>query len=52
MALDPFHFIYACIQWFLNLVFSPQPPPPHPHLHRPKIAVIGAGKDDSNEPLM
>lgn len=43
MAFSPINFIYAWIQWVLDLVFSPQPPPLHDNLHRPKIAVIGAG---------
>ena len=43
MAIHPIAFLYACIQWVLDFLFSPAPPPPHATLRRPKIAVIGAG---------
>jgi NADPH-dependent glutamate synthase beta subunit-like oxidoreductase len=41
--LHPLAFIYELIQWFLDLLLSPEPPKPGAELGRPKIAIIGAG---------
>ncbi|KAI9674197.1 MAG: hypothetical protein M1817_002015 [Caeruleum heppii] len=40
---DPIVWLYQCLQWLIDKIFSPSPPPPNAHLTRPKIAIIGAG---------
>ncbi|MCJ1477450.1 hypothetical protein MMC13_006121 [Lambiella insularis] len=43
MEFRPIEWLYALVQWFLDILLSPSPPPPHAVLSRPRIAVIGAG---------
>lgn len=43
MEFRPIDWLYALVQWLLDLFLSPNPPPPNTVLSRPRIAVIGAG---------